>query len=995
MRKHFMFKVLLTLVVGLFLSIGAFAQQITVKGVVKDTTGEPVTGANVVVKGTLNGVITDFDGNFQLSANQGDIIQISFIGYQTQELPAASQMNVILQEDAGLLEEVVVIGYGVAKKNDLTGSVSTVKADQINKGMISSPSDLLRGKSAGVVVTSGSGQPGAASTIRIRGGASLSATNNPLIVIDGLPVSNDAISGMSDPLSSINPSDIESFTVLKDASATAIYGSRASNGVIVITTKKGYKGGSSIPQLNLDFSTSMSNVSDYVDVMDANQLRQTIISRYGEDSDTFRALGNANTDWQKEIYQTALTYETNLSLNGKFSLGESNSLPYRLSGGFLSQEGVLKTDKMNRGTLSLNLNPTFLDEHLTVNLNGKGTYAKSNFANQSAIGAAVRMNPTLPIYNNTEAGLHGYQIWRDPSGNVNTMATMNPIALLEEKDDEGTAKRFIGNAQFDYKLHGFEDLRFNLNLGLDFSKSEGTVDVAEGSEQSYHSTVQSGSGSYKVYDYMRRDQTLEAYMAYAHDFDKHHVDAMAGYSWQHFWNSSSSFETKKNDQTAVLEDKTSKTEYFLVSFFGRANYTFADKYMFTFTLRRDGTSRFQKNKWGTFPSVALGWNIGNEEFLKDNQTISNMKLRLSWGQTGQQDLNAGNYPTLATYHQAQLGSYYQFGGQTIIPVAALGYNADLKWETTTTWNAGMDFGFLDGRITSAIDFYYRKTEDLINYIPVSALSNLTNYLTTNIGSLENTGIEFEINTFPIETEDWSWQIGANVAWNKNKITKLTASPNDMSGVETGGISGGVGNNIQMHQVGYPANAFYVYEQVYDKEGNPIEGEYVDRNGNGTIDANDRYFYHKPSADITLGLNTSLKYKNWTLAASAHGSMGNWVYDNVSSDGELLSDLWTNNFISNRISTAPKTNFANKAQYLSDYYVRDGSFLKIDNITLGYNFPKLIQAKDRALGLNLYFTVQNVCTFTKYSGLDPEVFGGIDNNLYPRPRTFTLGAKLNF
>ena len=494
---------------------------------------------------------------------------------------------------------------------------------------------------------------------------------------------------------------------------------------------------------------------------------------------------------------------------------------------------------------------------------------------------------------------------------------------------------------------------------------------------------------------MRRDQTLEAYMAYAHDFDKHHVDAMAGYSWQHFWNSSSSFETKKNDQTAVLEDKTSKTEYFLVSFFGRANYTFADKYMFTFTLRRDGTSRFQKNKWGTFPSVALGWNIGNEEFLKDNQTISNMKLRLSWGQTGQQDLNAGNYPTLATYHQAQLGSYYQFGGQTIIPVAALGYNADLKWETTTTWNAGMDFGFLNGRITSAIDFYYRKTEDLINYIPVSALSNLTNYLTTNIGSLENTGVEFEINTFPIETEDWSWQIGANVAWNKNKITKLTASPNDMSGVETGGISGGVGNNIQMHQVGYPANAFYVYEQVYDKEGNPIEGEYVDRNGNGTIDANDRYFYHKPSADITLGLNTSLKYKNWTLAASAHGSMGNWVYDNVSSDGELLSDLWTNNFISNRISTAPKTNFANKAQYLSDYYVRDGSFLKIDNITLGYNFPKLIQAKDRALGLNLYFTVQNVCTFTKYSGLDPEVFGGIDNNLYPRPRTFTLGAKLNF
>ena len=386
---------------------------------------------------------------------------------------------------------------------------------------------------------------------------------------------------------------------------------------------------------------------------------------------------------------------------------------------------------------------------------------------------------------------------------------------------------------------------------------------------------------------------------------------------------------------------------------------------------------------------------GNEEFLKDNEVISALKLRLSWGQTGQQGVGSGDYPTLATYYKNNMGSYYQFGGQTIYPIAGLGYNADLKWETTTTWNAGLDFGFLNGRITTSLDVYYRETKDLLNYIPVPAFSNLTNYLDTNIGSLENTGVEFEINAYPIETEDWNWQVGANVAWNKNKITKLTASPKDTSGVETGGISGGVGNNIQMHQVGYPASAFFVYEQVYDTNGNPIEGEYVDRNGNGVIDGNDRYFYHKPSADITLGLNTTLKYKNWTLAASAHGSVGNWVYNNVASDGELLTDLWTNSFISNRLESATKTNFANKAQYLSDYYVRDGSFLKIDNITLGYNFPELFKAKDKALGLNLYFTVQNVCTFTKYDGLDPEVYGGIDNNIYPRPRTFTLGAKLNF
>ena len=996
MRKHFMFKVLLTLVVGLFLSVGAFAQQITVKGIVKDTTGEPVIGANVLVKGTTNGTITDFDGNFQLMANKGDIIVISFIGYTAQELPATGElMNVVLKDDSEMLSEVVVIGYGTVKKNDLTGSVATVKADQINKGVVTTPSDLLRGKSAGVVVTSGSGQPGAGATIRIRGGSSLSATNDPLIIIDGLPVSNSGISGMADPLSSINPNDIESFTVLKDASATAIYGSRASNGVIVITTKKGSKGGSSIPQINLDFTTSLSNVSDYVDVMDANQLRETIISRYGEDSDAYRALGSANTDWQKEIYQTAATYETNLSLNGKFGLGEIGNMPYRVSGGFLSQEGVLKTSKMDRGTLSLNLNPSLLDDHLTINLNGKGTYAKSIFANQSAIGAAVRMNPTLPVYDNSENGLHGYQIWRAPNGTVNTMATMNPVALLEEKDDRGTAKRFIGNAQFDYKLHGFEDLRFNLNLGLDYSKSNGSVDTPEGSEQSYHSTTESGSGYHKEYDYMRRDQTLEAYMAYAHDFKLHHVDAMAGYSWQHFFYQSSSLGVKQNDRSTVLENLNNKSEYFLVSFFGRANYTYSDKYMLTFTLRRDGTSRFQNNKWGTFPSVAAGWNVGNEEFLKDNEVISALKLRLSWGQTGQQGVGSGDYPTLATYFKNYMGSYYQFGGQTIYPIAGLGYNADLKWETTTTWNAGLDFGFLNGRITTSLDVYYRETKDLLNYIPVPAFSNLTNYLDTNIGSLENTGVEFEINAYPIETEDWNWQVGANVAWNKNKITKLTASPKDTSGVETGGISGGVGNNIQMHQVGYPASAFFVYEQVYDTNGNPIEGEYVDRNGNGVIDGNDRYFYHKPSADITLGLNTTLKYKNWTLAASAHGSVGNWVYNNVASDGELLTDLWTNSFISNRLESATKTNFANKAQYLSDYYVRDGSFLKIDNITLGYNFPELFKAKDKALGLNLYFTVQNVCTFTKYDGLDPEVYGGIDNNIYPRPRTFTLGAKLNF
>lgn len=987
-------RALLLCAAGMLISAQAYGQALTIKGVVKDKAGEPVIGANVLVKGTTNGTITDFDGNFVLNADKNDIIAISFIGYQTQELPASALMNVVLSDDSQLLQDVVIIGYGTVKKDDLTGSVATVKADQINKGVATSPSDLLRGKSAGVVITQGSGQPGAASTIRIRGGSSLSATNDPLIVIDGLPVSNESISGMGDPLASINPGDIESFTVLKDASATAIYGSRASNGVIVITTKKGSKGGSLLPKVNVDFAASLSQVSRYVDVMDAATLRRAVADYAGSDSDAYRALGDADTDWQKEIYRLAPTYEGNVSLNGQLPLGEAGSMPYRVSGGYLSQKGVLRTSQMDRGTLSVNLSPQLLDGHLTVGLNAKGVVTDNRFANQDAIGQAIHMDPTQPVYDGSEQGNHGYYMWRDLNGNCNTMATSNPVALLFEKDDRATAKRFIGNAQLDYKVHGVEGLRLNVNAGLDFSTSSGTVDVAQGSEQSLHNTAESGSGSHKDYSYLRRDQTLESYLDYSRTLGSHFFDVMAGYSWQHFYTASSSYSVKKSDASQVLEDKLSRSEYFLVSFFGRANYTLADKYMFTFTLRRDGTSRFQNNKWGTFPSVALGWNIAKERFLADSSVLSALKLRLSWGQTGQQDLNAGNYPTLATYYTNQLGSYYYFGDRLIVPVTALGYNADLKWETTTTWNAGIDYGFLGGRITGGIDVYYRQTKDLINYIPVSALSNLKNYLTTNIGNLENTGVEFEINTIPVETRDWNWRLGANVAWNKNKITKLTAVESDKSGVETGGISGGVGNNIQMHQVGYPTSSFYVYEQVYDADGRPIEGAYVDRNGDGAVNGDDRYLCHKPAPDVTIGLNTTLTWKNWTLAASAHGNIGNWVYDNVSSGNEMKADFWTNNFVSNRMNSALTTNFE-QAQYLSDYYLHNASFFKIDNVTLSYNFADLIKAKDRSLGMNVYFTVQNVCTFTGYDGLDPEIYNGIDNNLYPRPRTYVLGVKLNF
>ena len=969
----------------------AFAQGgYQVKGVVEDAMG-PVIGATVLEAGTSNGVSTGLDGDFALRVKSASsTIEISCIGYASQSFKASElPARIVLQEDTEFLDDVVVIGYGTVKKSDLTGSVATVRADEVNKGVITTPADLLRGKSAGVVVTAGSGMPGAGATIRVRGTSSLSADQTPLIVIDGLPVSNDGISGMSDPLSSINPEDIESFTVLKDASSTAIYGSRASNGVIVITTKKGAKNASKIPAVAIDYTTSIATIAKYNKLLDADGIRSLIRDFYGANSAAEAHLGTANTNWQKEIYQVAPTNDVNLSLNGKVA-----NMPYRLSGGFIDQQGTLKGSRMDRATLSVNLAPTFLDNHLTVNLNGKGTYSINAYANQDAIGAANHYDPTKPVYD--ENGLNGFTTWYDESGNINTMATMNPVALLKAKTDVANALRFIGNAQFDYKVHGFEKLRLNLNLGIDTASSGGITELAQGSEASYHNTNQSGGGSHTEYSYRRRNRTLEFYGDYNDSFGDTNLDLMAGYSWQHFYSESQSKSTRILDGNS-LGESVGKGELYLISFFGRANYSIADKYLLTATVRADGTSRFQNHKWGFFPSVAFGWNMLKEDFVKNlSEDLSTMKLRLSWGQTGQQAVG-GYYDTFAQFLTTQLGSYYfvDADGKYTNPLVALGYSADLRWETTTTYNLGLDWGIKNDRITAALDFYKRDTKDILNYIPVPALSNLTNYLNTNIGSMTNTGVELDINAVLKETRDISWTAGFNVAYNKNIITKLTASDSDATGVETGGISGGTGNNVQMFQVGQPMNVFYVYQQVYDTEGRPISGLYVDRNNDGQITADDKYFYHKPFADFTFGFNTSYTYKNLTFALNGHASLGNWVYNNVASDTEMLADLWTNSFIGNRLASATKSRFS-QAQYLSDYYVRDASFLKIDNVTLSYNFPKLFQVvKDRPASLTVFGTIQNLLTITRYDGIDPEVYGGIDGTMYPRPRTFVAGVKFNF
>ena len=961
-----------------------------VKGVIVDAIG-PVIGASVIEQGTSNGTSTGLDGDFTLKVSSADaVIEVSCIGYASQTFKASAvPATITLQEDTEFLDDVVVIGYGTVKKSDMTGSVSTVKADEINKGVVTSPADLMRGKSAGVVVTTGSGMPGSGATVRIRGGSSINASNDPLYVIDGLPVSNDGISGMSDPLSSINPEDIESFTVLKDASATAIYGSRASNGVIVITTKKGSKASEHPLNVAVDITSSVNTIAKYNQLMDANGIRSLIRDFYGPNSTVEAQLGNANTNWQKEIYTAAPSLDANLSLSGRIG----SWLPFRISSGATMQKGTLKGSEMDRWTLGLNLSPSFFDKHLTVNLNGKATYANNFYANQDAIGAANHYDPTKPVYDPN--GLNGYTTWYDAAGNVNTMATQNPVALLAAKRDVANSTRFLGNAQFDYRIHGLEDLRLNLNLGIDWAKSKGFTEIAQGSEASYHNTQESGGGSHSDYDYVRRNTTLEFYADYNHIFaEKHNLDLMAGYSWQHFWSNSHNYKYRLSD-LQEMSNTEGKGELYLVSFFGRANYSFADRYLITATLRADGTSRFQNNKWGIFPSVALGWNIKNESFMANVDPVSTLKLRLSWGETGQQEVG-GYYDTFAQFLSINTpGSYYFVNGNNYsAPIVALGYSANLKWETTTTYNIGMDFGFWKDRLTASLDLYKRDTRDILNYIPVPGLSNLTNYLNTNIGSMTNMGAEVDLNAVLIEKRDISWTFGVNMAYNKNRVTKLTASDENATGIETGGISGGTGNNVQMIQVGYPMRTFYLYQQVYDTAGNPINGVYVDQNKDGQITAEDRILSHHADADYTFGFNTNFSWKNWYAALSGHASIGNWVYNNVASDAEMLADLWTNQFVSNRVATASKSMFS-QAQYLSDYYLQNASFLKLDNLTVGYTFPNLKLDPVRPASLNIFATVQNICTFTKYTGVDPEIYGGIDNNLYPRPRTYVLGLKFNF
>lgn len=957
--------------------------------------------SGLIVKGTTNGTITDFDGNFLLNANKGDIIIISFIGYRSQEAQAAASMNIILKDDTELLDEVVVIGYGSVKKDDLSGSVVAIKAEEMNKGAVTSPQELIMGKVPGLSVSQGDGAPGAGSTIRIRGGASLNASNDPLIVIDGIPVSNDAAPGTPNALATINPNDIETFTVLKDASATAIYGSRASNGVIIIQTKKGTQ-----DKIKVSYSGTFTAKDPYkrIETLDAQSFREVMQAQYPEgtaqSADIQRILNvypNQSTDWQDAIYQTGLSTDQNIGIAGK-----AGFMPFRISLGYNTEKGTLKTSKYERYTGAVNLSPKFFDNHLSVDINVKGTINKNRFADSGAVGAAAFFDPTKPIYDE-ENRYNGYWNWGIVQGAQADLATQNPLSLLYDRNNHGTTKRSLGNIQLDYKIHGLEDLHANLNLGYDVAKTTGRNFVNSNSVQSSLDKTFTGLGQGNTWNNLRRNHLLDFYMNYAKNIEsiKSNFDIMAGYSWQHFYyanhditysnptedlGAKEGYTYDENERHYIRDDhRRIPYENYLISFFGRLNYNFMDRYLLTATLRRDGSSRFsENNRWGLFPSAALAWTISNEPFMKATENVlSKLKLRLGYGVTGQQEI--GDYQYITSYSFSTNPNTTYLGTTLLKPN---GYSPDLKWEQTTTYNVAIDFGFLNNRINGSIEYYQKHTKDLLNTISAAAGTNFINLITANVGKMKNKGVEANVNAIAIQSKDFTWEVGYNITWNDSKITKLTTTFNpDYQGIDAG--------TNQKHQVGEMPGTFYLYQQVYDENGKPIQNAFVDRNNDGQITEADRYLTHKsPMAKVYMGFSSQFSYKKWDLGFNLRANFGNYVYNGVASGNSTSNNYGGKGFITNLYNGFQDTGFTllnTSEQMASDYFLENASFLKMDNLTLGYSFQNLFAAK---LSGRISASVQNVFTISKYSGLDPEC-GAIDSNIWPRPRTYTIGLNLNF
>lgn len=976
------------LLVALFVigCLQLMAQTRTIKGEVTDAqNGEALIGATVMVEGEKGGTVTDFDGNFSLQvSSSAKKIKVSYIGYIDKVLSISDNMKVKLESDSKALADVVVIGYGTARKSDLTGSVATVKSKDFNKGLVSSPEQLINGKVSGVQIMSNSGSASAGSTIRVRGGASLNASNDPLIVLDGVPLEQGGISGNSSNfLSMINPSDIESMTVLKDASSTAIYGSRASNGVIIITTKKGQQGA---VKVNFNTTNSLQTRAQMVDMLSRDEF-VNVINQYGTDNQK-SLLGTANTDWNDEVYRTAFGTDNNLSVSGSID----KWLPFRVSVGYYNQSGLVRKDNVERWTGNVVLTPSFFQDHLKLTINAKGTLNNNSFNNGGAVWAAATFNPTIPVYSGNDK-YGGYNEALDADGYPVNAGVRNPRGLVDLYDSKSKVSRFIGSMDVDYKVHFLPELKLHATVGADYAKGDGTIHVPVYAAQSYNKDESLGGSDYKYGPQKNENRLLTLYANYGKYFEdiKSNVDLTAGYDYQYWKSTTPLYYTKSAAGTTLSTVKASDYRHVMLSYYGRINYSFDGKYLLTATVRRDASSRFSKDtRWGTFPSVALGWTLTEEPWLKNQKVLSNLKLRASYGVTGQQE-GIGNYNYLPVYTYSVTGAEAFINGQYINTYRPEAYVSDLKWETTTSWNFGLDFGFLDGRIGGAIDFYTRKTKDLLASVPTAAGTNFSKTILTNVGNVDSKGIEVSLNATPIQTKDWKWNLSYNFTWQNMKVKNLSLTK---GGSQT---NVKVGPSIDAYQFqvlseGYEPYMFYVYHQLYDsKTGKPIEGAYADLNNDGEINDADLYRYHSPAPKYIMGLSTSLRYKQLTLGMSFRANIDNYVYNGMGmSTGAFETVSYNNSQLNNLNTSFLKTGFKTR-QYLSDYYVENASFLKLDNLSLSYNVGKI----NKWASLTVSAMVQNVFTITGYSGTDPEVPNGMDNSFYPRPRTYSVSLGLQF
>jgi TonB-dependent starch-binding outer membrane protein SusC len=984
----------LFIVIALLVSSTTFAQ--TYKGQVVDDSGSPLIGANVFAKGTQNGTKTNADGKFALDLDKAvDFLVVTYVGMNPKMVAATTEnLGVIsLTNKSRAINDVVVVGYGSQKKKDITSAVISIKSKDFNQGTIGTPEQLIIGKVPGVQITTNSGEPGVGSRIRIRGGASLNGPNDPLYVIDGVPVDNFKMVGSANPLNLINPNDIESVDILKDGSATAIYGVRGTNGVILITTKKGNR---KSDRVNVSYSTNygISQLTNRrVDMMNAWEFKNTVGLLY--DSSQNALLGNDSTDWMKEITRTAQSWDNNVSITGGLK-----GLPYRLSVGNTIQQGLLYNNGLNRLSGGLNLSPSFFKNALKVDINIKNSITNSNFTNTGAIGSALSFDPTQRVLSGSAEAPYGGYFEYIKNGQLNTIAPDNPLGLVKQIDNTSRSNRLLGNVQLDYKIPFLKGLRANLNLGMDNAKSLGTEIINSEAAQYFVR-----GGKTQSYSEKRNNKLFDFYLNYAKSLKNINsvFDVTLGHSYQDFINDYPTFRDFNNVGEYAPAATPFKTQSTLIAFFGRANYAYKGRYLLNAALRNEyGSALSEGNKSALFPSVSAAWRISDEGFVKEGRSaINELKLRAGYGITGQNQLflndRPANYLAIPIYNISDPTAQYPLGDSYYPLFRPNAVNRSLTYEKTASTNLGLDYGFYKNRINGSIDLYNRLTTDLFNDAPIPAGTAPGNRLIQNIGSLTNRGIEAVVNFVPVATRNVTLDFGVNFTHNRNNIVSMTNNPNDTSfaGIATGGIDGGSGANIQIFKPGNSINSFYTYEQVYNTAGKVVEGAYVDQNGDGIINEKDLVVSSRSGEPRNLfGFSSNVRYKNASLGFVARAQTGSYNYNNPASNlGNLRETYNTAGYFTNIHGSYFDTRF-NERQLYSNYYLEDASFFRLDNVNLGYDFGN-ISRNNTGANLRASFTVQNVFIITNYTGIDPEVAGGVDKNIYPRPRTYTVGLHLDF